>query len=356
MPNARTCLVTGGAGFIGTAVTPLLAEHFERVVIVDNLHHQVHRADTEPPVPPAGGSFLLGDVTAAPTWELVADLLDGVAPSTVLHLAAETGTGQSLLESTRHASVNVVGTSVMLDHLARANMIPDRIVVASTRAVYGEGAWRTQDGGLFHPGQRTTAHLEAGEWDFPGAEAIAMRADIVAPMPVSIYGVTKLAQEQLLRTWCTSLGVEFGALRLQNVYGQGQSLTNSYTGIMQVFTRIARVGGSIPLYEDGQVRRDFVHVSDVAAALTIALTRPSLGSVTLDIGSGTYQTIEQAARIIAEIYRAPEPHVTGQFRQGDVRHAWADTSIAEEILGWQPSIGFDAGLTDLAEWVDASLA
>lgn len=355
MTGLRTCLVTGGAGFIGTATVPLLLAHFDRVLVVDSLHPQVHGVGAEVPLVAGSVTFVRGDIVEPSTWEAVSAQLGDDRLAAVLHLAAETGTGQSLLESTRHASVNVVGTTVMLDHLARTRSIPERIVVASSRAVYGEGAWIGDDGQVLYPGQRTTAQLEAEEWDVPRAMPAPMSADLVAPMPVSVYGVTKLAQEQLLRTWSTSFGVDLAALRLQNVYGPGQSLTNSYTGIMQVFARIAREGDSIPLYEDGEVRRDFVHIADVAAALKVALTKPDLGSVTLDIGSGSYQTIAEAAAIIAERYAAPAPHVTGQYRQGDVRHAWADTSAAQSLLDWQPQIGVHEGLNGLIDWVEDSL-
>ena len=356
MAGNGTCVVTGGAGFIGTATLPRIVGHYEQVIVVDNLHPQVHGENALPPAARSGVRFFRGDVSDPSTWRTVVDALEGASPAAVLHLAAETGTGQSLLASTRHASVNVVGTSMMLDHLASADLIPARIVVASSRALYGEGAWRRADGALIYPGQRSTEQLEAAQWDVPNAEPTAMRADVVAPVPVSVYGVTKLAQEQLLRTWCTSLGVDFVALRLQNVYGAGQSLTNPYTGIMQVFARIAREGGSIPLFEDGQVRRDFVHVTDVAEALERAMIKPLLGSTTLDIGSGEFQTIAEAAEIIADQYGAPAPHITGEFRQGDVRHAWADTSVAAAALGWSPRVDMRSGLAELIDWVEDQLA
>lgn len=347
-----TCLVTGGAGFIGTAMSPLLVERFGRVVAVDSLHPQIHPTAQRPADLHPAVELVVGDVTDAATWDR---LLADVRPDVVVHLAAETGTGQSLAEASRHAMTNVVGTTRMFDAMLSRDALPRRIVLASSRAVYGEGAWRTADGGLVHPGQRTAEILERGEWDFPGAQPVAMSAATTRPAPVSVYGATKLAQENLLTSWAQSVHVEPVILRLQNVYGPGQSLINPYTGIMSLFCRLAKAGESIPLYEDGQVRRDFVLIDDVARALAAATVAPAPGSSPIDIGSGEDQTIATAAELIARHYGAPAPHVTGQYRQGDVRHAWADVTRAAEVLGWTPQWSLERGVERLAEWIDARL-
>jgi dTDP-L-rhamnose 4-epimerase len=180
-----------------------------------------------------------------------------------------------------------------------------------------------------------------------------MEATTVFPAPVSVYAATKLAQEHLLRAWANAFGVEAAVLRLQNVYGPGQSLSNPYTGIMSLFCRMAREGRSIPLYEDGEVRRDFVLIDDVARAVHAAAVSPTVAAEPVDIGSGEHQTIAIAARLIAEHYGAPAPHVTSQFRDGDVRHAWADVARAQSVLGWAPQYDLRAGVTRLAEWIDA---
>jgi dTDP-L-rhamnose 4-epimerase len=348
-PQEETVLVTGGAGFIGTTMSAGLLRTFGRVVAFDNLHPQVHARPERPADLADGVELVVGDVTDPSAWDA---LLADVRPDVVVHLAAETGTGQSLTESTRHAEANVVGTTQMLDGLRRAGVRPRRIVLSSSRAVYGEGAWRRADGTLFLPGQRTAEILERHEWDFPDAEPVAMSAATTRPAPVSVYGATKLAQEHILTSWAKSEGVEAVVLRLQNVYGPGQSLTNSYTGIMALFCRLAREGTSIPLYEDGAVRRDFVLVDDVARALLAATTAADPGSDPIDIGSGEHQTIADAARLIAQYYGAPAPHVTGQYRQGDVRHAWADVARAREALGWAPQVPLAEGVDRLARWVD----
>ncbi len=351
-PESRTetVLITGGAGFIGCAISESLLESFKRVVVVDNLHPQIHETGERPAGLAAGVELIVGDITDAATWDRV---LPEFKPDVVIHLAAETGTGQSLEEATRHTHVNVVGTSQLLDGFIRNKALPRRIVLTSSRAVYGEGAWLNSDGAPFYPGQRTSETLDRSEWDFPGAEPTAMDSAVVFPAPVSVYGATKLAQENILLAWAKSYGVESAILRLQNVYGPGQSLINPYTGIMSLFCRMAMGGRSIPLYEDGQVRRDFILIDDVASAVVAAATSKQTPSTPLDIGSGEFQTIGTAAQTIAARYGAPEPHVTGQYRQGDVRHAWADISAAREVLGWEPRYNLAQGIARLADWIDA---
>jgi dTDP-L-rhamnose 4-epimerase len=179
-----------------------------------------------------------------------------------------------------------------------------------------------------------------------------MKASETFPAPVSVYGATKLAQEHVLQAWAKAFGVETVVLRLQNVYGPGQSLINPYTGIMSLFCRMAMGGKSIPLYEDGEVRRDFILIDDVASAIVAGAVSPTVQGEPMDIGSGEFQTIGTAAKLIAAHYNAPEPHVTGQYRQGDVRHAWADITAAEKVLGWTPRYNLAQGIDRLANWID----
>lgn len=349
----RLAIVTGGAGFIGAAMSARLADTFERVIAFDNLHPQIH-----PDHRPSDGfdprvEVYEADITDPSAWDR---LLSDAKPDVVIHLAAETGTGQSLTESVRHTSVNVVGTSVMLDALKRNDAVPQRIVLASSRAVYGEGAWQhlsgPDAGKLFYPGARSTSMFEAAEWDFSEAQPVAMNASHVRPHPASVYGVTKLAQEDLLRIWGDAFGVEIGIVRLQNVYGPGQTPSNPYTGIMSLFCRVAHNGGQIAVYEDGEVRRDFIIIDDVADAILRMVEINDCPTVPIDIGSGSYQTIRQAAELISDIYKAPTPVVTGQWRHGDVRHAWADPEPARQLLGFSARVSVQDGFRRLAEWVD----
>jgi dTDP-L-rhamnose 4-epimerase len=346
----RTVLVTGGAGFIGCAISTELADRFGSIIAVDNLHPQVHATGERPAALDSRVELIVADVTEPETW---ATVFATHSPDIVIHLAAETGTGQSLDESTRHASVNVVGTTQLLDGLQRLDRLPSRVVLTSSRAVYGEGAWIDSAGAKTYPGQRSQAMLEAGIWDFAGMEPVAMHALRVEPRPVSVYGATKLAQEHVLTSWALAKGVDVVVLRLQNVYGPGQSLTNPYTGIMSLFCRMAKAGESIPLFEDGDVRRDFVFIDDVARAVIAAATAAVSPGRPVDIGCGEMQTIGTAANLFADFHNAPEPSVTGQFRHGDVRHAWADIADARELLGWEPKIYLNEGVERLAQWIDA---
>ena len=346
-----TCLVTGGAGFIGCAMSSALSERYERVIALDNLHRQVHVSGQRPEALDRRVELVVGDVTDPHVWNR---LLDTVRPDVVVHLAAETGTGQSLTEATRHADVNVCGTTVMLDALARHAHVPKRFLLASSRAVYGEGAWADGTHARY-PGQRTRAQLDAGRWAFDGLTPLAHSAASVEPRPTSIYGATKLAQDHILKAWALAFGSEVAILRLQNVYGPGQSLINAYTGICSLFTQWAREKRSIPVYEDGRIVRDFVFIDDVARAMTAALTIPHVASTPCDIGSGTATTVWELANLLAARYGAPSPHVNGKFRHGDVRHAACDITTAREELGWNPRVPLTEGLDRLCAWIEASL-
>lgn len=346
-------LVTGGAGFIGCALARRLTDRAERWVVLDSLHPQVHPEAVRPPGLHERAELVIGDVCDADAWDR---LLANARPDLVIHLAAETGTAQSLSESTRHGMVNVVGTTRMLDAFTRAGHLPAHLVLTSSRAVYGEGTWRRADGRLFRPGARTHAQLAAGHWDFPDAVHVPNSVEGTTPAPSSVYGATKLAQEHLLGAWTGSHDVALSILRLQNVFGPGQSLTNSYTGIVALFSRLAREGRSIPLYEDGEITRDFVFIDDVASAVEAAIDRPPAGLVrTLDVGSGTRTTIRDLATAVAAYHGAPEPHVTGQFRDGDVRHASCDIRATIDALEWQPAWTLDAGVAALQEWIATQL-
>lgn len=348
-----TCLVTGGAGFIGCALSSGLAERFTRVLVLDSLHPQVHAQQVRPDRLDERVEFQHADVTDPGVWDQVIPTL---RPDIIIHLAAETGTGQSLRESTRHAHVNVVGTTSMLDGLSRHGHAPKQIVLSSSRAVYGEGAWRRADGSVYYPGSRSLQQLERQHWDFLGATHIPFAAQVIHPRPSNVYAATKLAQEHLLEAWCSAFGARLTVLRLQNVYGPGQSLTNSYTGIVSLFAQMARDGRSIPLYEDGEMLRDFVYIEDVAAAFLAAIDAPPAEAARLDIGTGGANTLAQAAHILTRRYGAPAPHVSGAYRLGDVRHASCNIEPTKSALPWQPQWPLERGLESLCLWIDQELA
>lgn len=347
-------LVTGGAGFIGSAIADRLAASVDSWAVIDNLHPQVHPGSAPPADLSPAVDLTVADVTDAAAWD---ELLATVRPDTVVHLAAETGTAQSLHEATRHAAANVVGTTAMLDAFGRAGHVPSHFVLSSSRAVYGEGQWRRESGELFSPGQRSHAQFEAGQWDFPGATPVPSTAAATPPAPTSVYGATKLAQEHILRAWAASHDSRVTILRLQNVYGPGQSLINPYTGIVSLFSQLAKKGEAIPIYEDGRIVRDFVFIDDVAEAFVeVIRTGPHDQAHAYDIGSGVGTTILELATVIADFHGAPAPRITGAYRDGDVRHAECSIEATLAALEWAPQWSVERGVAALQRWIDEQSA
>jgi dTDP-L-rhamnose 4-epimerase len=348
---STSVLVTGGAGFIGSALTHRLVKAGYDVAVMDVLHPQVHAGRRAIDLPPSVRLFT-GDVTHAPDWDAVLRLF---RPSQIVHLAAETGTAQSLSQATRHGSVNVVGTAQLLDALSRSALVPDQLVLASSRAVYGEGAWQCGDE-VFYPRPRSHAQLLAGIWDpkAPNDERavpLPSCAGRTEPRPTNIYAATKLAQEHMLAAWTAAHDTNLSVLRLQNVYGPGQSLTNSYTGIVTLFARLAREQRPLEVYEDGRIIRDFVFIDDVVDAVFASVQMPATELRCLDIGSGIATTIHELAREIAAIYNAPEPALVPKFRDGDVRAASCNIEPAKHTLRWRPKWALEDGLHALLEWI-----
>lgn len=349
-------LLTGGAGFIGCRLAARLLADGARVRVVDNLHPQVHPGGARPADLPDAVELVVADITDPDIWD---EVLDGFAPEVVVHLAAETGTGQSFDQSSRHGLVNVVGTTRLLDALLHRSIPPAHLVLPSSRAIYGEGAWRADDGSITYAGVRTKADFEAARWDPVSPDGGALvpvpaRADHTEPRPTSVYGATKLAQEHVGAAWVSGTGTAFSTFRLQNVYGAGQSLSNPYTGIVSLFCRLGLAGEQIPLYEDGEVIRDFVHVDDVVRALAAGIAAPPNAPRTLDVGSGAAVTIRQLADAIAELTGAPAPLVSGQWRIGDVRAASCDPTGLEAALGLRAETTLDHGLRSLLAWIAAT--
>lgn len=349
---SESVLITGGAGFIGSALARRLVEAGYGVAVMDVLHPQVHGADHRIDLPSSVRLFT-GDVAHAPDWDAVLRLS---RPSRIIHLAAETGTGQSLSHATRHGSVNVVGTTQLLDALGRCAHVPHHLVLASSRAVYGEGAWQSGPH-IFYPKPRSHAQLMAGIWDpeVPTDDPVvplpscASRTD---PRPTSIYAATKLAQEHIMAAWTAAHETKLSVLRLQNVYGPGQSLTNSYTGIVALFAKLARQQQALEIYEDGRILRDFVYIDDVVDALFAAIANSAPESVWLDIGSGVPTTIHELAQAIVALCDAPEPIVVGKFRDGDVRAAKCRIESTMKELSWRPKWTLKEGLRALISWIE----
>ncbi|MEN3813490.1 NAD-dependent epimerase/dehydratase family protein [Chromobacterium piscinae] len=352
-------LITGGAGFIGSHLCRLLIEKGFHIRILDSLAPQIHGTI------PTGLDwlndhrieFIRGSVTSR--IDLENSLKD---ISHIVHLAAETGTGQSMYEISRYNFVNSQGTALLLDILAnQRNHSIKRFILASSRSVYGEGAYVCYkcDGGqrrLF-PKARPAGQLVKHQWDpiCPGCghslSAVPTREDDPV-LPASIYAATKYTQEDLVRIACESLDIGFAILRLQNVYGEEQSLQNPYTGILSIFSTRIRRGLELPIFEDGLETRDFVHVSDVVRAMLACLVSMKPVNSVINVGSGVATTVHDVAlQLIRSLNGSSSTKITCEYRLGDIRHNVADISRLRLLLPDAPCVSLEKGLNKFSEWV-----
>ena len=351
-------LITGGAGFIGSHLTKKLLAGGHRVRILDTLSPQIHGH-----VPAGlewlrseGVEFTRGTVTS------LAEMKKALAGAeVVVHLAAETGTGQSMYEIARYNEVNTGGTAVLLDVLANdPGRTVRRIVLASSRSIYGEGAYECPHcsaGTRRYPQARSREQLMGHHWEYAcpdcGGELLPVTTqENDPPRPGSIYAATKFAQEDLVRIGCSSLGIDFAILRLQNVYGEGQSLSNPYTGILSIFSTRIRRSQHLPIFEDGMETRDFVHVHDVARAFVAAVQHDGAINEVINVGTGIKTTVVDIASHLSRAFGAELDLVlTSEYRLGDIRHNFADITRLESVLGIVPELGTEAGMRRFASWV-----
>jgi dTDP-L-rhamnose 4-epimerase len=351
----KKVLITGGLGFIGSHVARACLENGFSVRLLDNLSAQIHG-----PVPRLNYSFLddpkvevfRGDIGSPCDWQ---PWLDGV--NCVVHLAAETGTAQSMYEIYRYASVNLSGTAGLLHYLANKAHTVAKIVLSSSRAVYGEGSYLCGGCGVVYPGARLEENLRAGRWE-PSCPECSTAIKPVATQesartaPVSIYAATKVGQEDLVRIAGNALGIATVIYRLQNVYGEGQSLKNPYTGILSIFANQLRQGVCVNIFEDGKESRDFVHVSDVARAIILAITSTRADGLTLNIGSGIATSVAEIVPLLANgLGVRSQSIISGQYRVGDIRHCFADMRAVQETLQFVPEVSLDQGLDRFLRWV-----
>ena len=350
-------LVTGGAGFVGLAVSRRLLAKGHTVTVLDSFHPQIHgSSQTLPPDLTEDVRLVRGDVADREAWLRAID-----SQQAVLHLAAETGTGQSMYEVERYSRTNLAGTALLLDLLAnkRAPSV-ERIVVASSRAIYGEGAYTCAEHGLVYPAARGVERLTAGKFEpvcplCEGEVLTVPTPESAPPSPSSFYGLTKQVQEQMVLLFGATLAIPTVALRYQNVYGPGQSLSNPYTGILAIFSNLARLNRPIRIFEDGQESRDFVYIDDVAEATCRALLNDVSGVHSLNVGSGQRTSVLEVARHIVNFFGSrSELQVTGEFRLGDIRHGSADLTGLKQTLGYTPQWKFADGLDRFLSWASAS--
>jgi dTDP-L-rhamnose 4-epimerase len=344
-------VITGGLGFIGQHLCKRLVMDGHNVVIIDMLTPQIHGELPAVHVPDGVKVVRMDICDIADRHEII----DGV--DAIFHLAAETGTAQSMYQMLHYTKVNCDGTSALLEAIAKCTRRPKKIILASSRSVYGEGAYTSvENPGVLVPAlTRAREALDAGYWE-PTDEDGRFLTAIATPenlpfSPGSIYAATKAAQELLLRSASISLGVGLTIFRFQNVYGEGQSLLNPYTGIISIFFNRARQGLHIPVYEDGLESRDFIHVSDVVVALIASLKTEMPSNTILNVGSGIPTNVLCLADTLLKVSGFDVPiNVTGQYRLGDIRHCFADLSLTRHYLGFSPKTSLEDGLRNFCAW------
>lgn len=354
----KRVLITGGAGFIGSHIALKLIEKGYEVTVLDNLLEQIHSTDPEKTSPLYCSikdkvRFIKGDVC---NKELLEQALEDV--DYVIHLAAETGTGQSMYEIKRYIDVNIGGTALLLDILTNTKNHVKRVVVAESRAIYGEGKYHCPNCGDVYPLERKDEDMAKGDFECKcpicggEVELVATTEDSTIH-PSSVYGISKQVQGQLVHLVCKSIGVESVSFRYQNVYGPGQSLTNPYTGILSIFSTRIKNGNGLNIFEDGKETRDFVYIDDVVDATIMGIEVPEANGHVFNIGTGVATDVLTVANILCGKYGLNVPiTVSGNYRLGDIRHNFADISAARQILGFVPKWKFSDGIEQFTNWVN----
>ncbi len=351
----KNILITGGAGFIGSNLTQKLVSKGYCITILDNLSKQIHGKDQKSELYNSIkeiSTFILGDVCNEEDWKKALKGQDAV-----IHLAAETGTGQSMYEISRYNDVNILGTSHLLDFLANNKNSVKKLIIASSRSIYGEGKYKCENHGVVYPNERVASNMMKGKFDLfcdvCGGELDVIPTDENSKIhPSSIYGITKQQQEQMILLMGKSLGIPAVALRYQNVYGPGQSLSNPYTGILSIFSTRMLNGNDIDIYEDGEESRDFVFIDDVVEATILALEKEEANHQIFNVGSGEVTTVSQVANSLKSLYNSnANISIGGSFRLGDIRHNYADLNKIKNLLGFTAKFDFQTGISRFVDWV-----
>lgn len=351
-------LITGGAGFIGSNIALKLIAKGYCVTVLDTLSKQIHGENPEKTSPlylsiKDKVKFIKGSVTSREDWLRALEGQDAV-----IHLAAETGTGQSMYEIEKYVETNIGGTALLLDILTNTKHNLKRVLVAESRAIYGEGKYHCAKCGDVYPMDRKNEDMSKGDFECHcpkcgGKVALVGTTEDSAIHPSSVYGISKQVQGQLVHLVCPTIGVESVSFRYQNVYGPGQSLSNPYTGILSIFSTRIKNHNGINIFEDGKETRDFVYIEDVVDATILGLEVPEANGHVFNVGTGVATDVLTVARTLCEKYGIEVPiTVSGNYRLGDIRHNFADITPARKILGFEPKWSFSDGIEQFAQWVN----
>lgn len=350
-------LITGGSGFIGSNLAKKLVSNGYKVRVLDNMSPQIHGEDyrksdlyrsIENVV-----EIVIGTVCNKMDWLKAIEDVD-----VIVHLAAETGTGQSMYEIAQYANVNIMGTSLMLDVLTNKKNTVKKIIIASSRAIYGEGKYFCSKHGNVYPTERTDEDMHRGDFNVK-CPICNMKVEVLPTdekskiHPTSVYGLTKQTQEELCMLVGKYLNIPVVAFRYQNVYGPGQSLKNPYTGILSIFSSRIRNGNDINIFEDGKESRDFVFIDDVVDATILGIEKDEANFLSFNVGTGVAIDIFKVANTLIKKYgKDVKLNVSGNYRLGDIRHNYADLSLIKSKLQFEPKVSFDTGIAKFAKWVE----
>ena len=354
----KNVLITGGAGFIGSNIALKLVAKGVNVTVLDSLSEQIHGKNPEETSPlylsiKDKVRFIKGSVTSREDWMTALE-----SQEAIIHLAAETGTGQSMYEIEKYVNTNIGGTALMLDILTNCKHTVKRVIVAESRAIYGEGKYYSPSLGInVYPEERSDEDMGNGQFEctYPDGGKLHLVATTEDSKihPTSVYGISKQVQGQLVHLVCPSIGIDAVSYRYQNVYGPGQSLANPYTGILSIFSTRIKNGNGINIFEDGKETRDFVFIEDVVDATILGLETKEAAGHAFNIGTGVATDVLTVANTLCEKYNINVPiTVSGNYRLGDIRHNFADITLARDVLGFEPKWNFSDGIGEFCKWVN----
>ncbi len=354
----KNILITGGAGFIGSNLALKLISKGYFITVLDSLSPQIHGANPQTDSPLFNSiknkvTFIQGTVTSRPDWEKAIKNQD-----VIVHLAAETGTGQSMYEIEKYTNINIGGTALMLDVLTNSKNSVKKVIVASSRSIYGEGKYYSEELGYVYPEHRISQYMDDGDFEvkYNGCEKplqLIATDETSKIHPSSVYGITKQNQEQMVMVVCPTIGIAPVAFRYQNVYGPGQSLSNPYTGILSIFSTQIKNGNTINIFEDGKESRDFVFIDDVVDATILGIEKDEANGQVFNVGTGVAIDVITVAQSLQKQYKTNVPiKITGNYRLGDIRHNFADLTKVNKHLGFVPKVDFENGIARFCLWVE----